>query len=167
MNNGVSKEFLDNFSNTIPVVLPRVRSLDVNDINNQWFAGFTDAEGCFYLNIRPNRNKTGYWVAVAFSVVQHSRDTFLFKLLKEFLGGGFITEENNKPVVRYRTENLSFILKVIIPLFNNNILQSQKIKNFISFYMACVLIKDKAHFTKEGLKIIKDIKSNMNTGRTY
>jgi LAGLIDADG endonuclease len=35
INNGVSKEFLDNFSNTIPVVLPKVRSLDVNDINNQ------------------------------------------------------------------------------------------------------------------------------------
>jgi hypothetical protein len=59
---------------------------------------------------------------------------------------------------------LSFILKVIIPIFNANTLQGQKINNFISFYKACELIKNKAHFTEEGLKTIKDLKSNMNTG---
>jgi hypothetical protein len=59
---------------------------------------------------------------------------------------------------------LSFILKIIIiPLFNSNTLQSHKIKIFIIFYKACELIKDKAHLTEEGIKIIKYIKSKMNT----
>lgn len=61
MNNGVTKKFFNSFPNTIPVVLPKVSSLNVSDINAHWFVGFTDAEGCFFINIRPNRKKTGYW----------------------------------------------------------------------------------------------------------
>jgi hypothetical protein len=70
-----------------------------------------------------------------------------------------------KPVVRFRSDNLSFILKVIIPLFNKSPLQSRKVKDYLSFNSVCELIKDKAHLTEEGLIKIKNIKSNMNTGR--
>lgn len=84
--------------------------------------------------------------------------------MREFFEGGFIVKETNKLVVRFRIENLTFILKVIIALFNSNPLQSKKVMNYISFSKACLLIKNKAHFTKEGLKIIKDLKSNMNRG---
>jgi LAGLIDADG endonuclease len=54
-------------------------------------------------------------------------------LLKKFLGGGFIIEERNSNVVRLRGESLSFMLEAIIPLFNNNPLQSSKFKDYISF----------------------------------
>nr|AER27908.1 LAGLIDADG endonuclease [Phialocephala helvetica] len=165
MNNGVTKNFLNNYPNTVPVVLPSVNSLGANDINAHWFAGFTDAEGCFFINVRFNRKKTGYWVTPAFTLVQHSRDISLFYLLKEFLGNqGFITEEGNKNVVRFRAEKLSFILEVLIPLFKNN-LQSKKLEDYLSFCSVCYLIRDKAHLTEEGLIKIKKIKSNMNTGR--
>lgn len=53
---------------------------------------------------------------------------------------------------------------VIIPLFKDNFLVLQKkINKVLKFYKALELIKIKAHFTEEGLKIIKDIKINMNT----
>lgn len=58
-------------------------------------------------------------------------------------------------------------MEVIIPIFNNNSLQSRKLKDYLSFYSACQLINDKAHLTEEGFVRIKDIKSKMNRGRTY
>lgn len=149
------------------VTLPEVGPLKISDISVDWFVGFVDAEGCFFINIRHNRKKTGYWALAGFSLVQHNRDTFLFKLFKEFLGGGFTIEEKNRNVVRFRSERLSFMLEVIIPLFNDNLLQSSKLKNYLSFRLACQLIKDKAHLTKEGSIKIKDIKNNMNSKRKY
>jgi LAGLIDADG DNA endonuclease family protein len=104
-------------------------------------------------------------VTPVFTLVQHSRDTSLFYLLKEFLGNqGFIIKEGNKDVVRFRAEKLSFIVEVLIPLFKNN-LQSKKLEDYLSFCSACYLIRDKAHLTEEGLIKIKNIKSNMNTKR--
>jgi hypothetical protein len=91
MNNGVINFLLIIFLTTEPVVLPTVNSLSISDINLHWFVGFTDAEYCFFINIRLNRKKTGYWVTPVFTLVQHSRDISLFYLLKEFLGNeGFI-----------------------------------------------------------------------------
>jgi hypothetical protein len=167
MNKGRTDKFLSNFSDTVPIVFPKISSLDINDIKIDWFIGFTDAEGCFFINIRPNRKRNGYWASAGFSLVQHSRDILLFKLLREFLGGGFLIKETNKNVVRFRGESLSFILEVIIPLVNNNPLQSSKLKYYLSFCSACQLIKDKLHLTEEGAIIIKYLKSKMNTGKTY
>jgi len=164
-NKGRTNKFLDKFPDIVPIILPKVNPLDISYISTDWFVGFTDAEGCFFINIRPNRKKTGYWALAGFSLVQHNRDILLFKLLKEFLGGGFIVEERNRNVVR--GESLSFMLEVIIPLFDNNPLQSSKLKDYLSFCSACQLIKDKFHLTKEGMAKIKHFKDNMNTRRIY
>lgn len=167
MNQGVIKhsiKHLETFYKITPVSLPPLNPLSVNDINVDWLVGFTDAEGCFFINIRLNRKRDGYWVVPSFSLVQHSRDTLLFSLIKEFLQGGFI-DNSVKNVIRYRTERLSFILEVIILIFNNNCLQSRKLKDYLSFCSACQLINDKAHLTEEGLIKIKDIKNNMNSKR--
>ncbi len=83
------------------------------------------------------------------------------------MGGGFIIEEKNRNVVRLRAEKLSFIMEVIIPLFNNSSLQSRKVKEYLSFCSACELIVNKAHFTKERVIKIKDLKNNMNTKGIY
>lgn len=147
MNKGATDKLLEKFSYVVPVSLPQVNPLNISDISVDWFVGFTDAEGCFFINIRPNRKKRGYWALAGFSIVQHNRDILLFKLLKEFLGGGFLVEEKNRNVVRLRGERLSFILDVIIPLFNSNPLQSSKFKDYLSFCSACQLIKNKAHFS--------------------
>jgi len=165
MNKGMTGRFLENFPNIVPVTLPKVPPLSISDISIDWFVGFTDAEGCFFINIRHNRKKTGYWALAGFSLVQHNRDTLLFKLLREFLGGGFIIEEKNRNVVRFRAERLSFILEVIIPLFNDNPLQSSKVRDYQDFCLACQLINSKSHLIKEGIAKIKDLKNNMNAKR--
>lgn len=82
------------------LILP---DLTKENLTPEWVAGFSDAEGCFYLNIRLNRNKNGYWVTSSFSLTQHSRDLLLFKLIIEFLGFGRLIEEKSGDVVRIRT----------------------------------------------------------------
>jgi len=91
----------------------------------------------------------------------------LFKLILDYLGYGNLIEEGNKEVVRIRVENFKLISEQVIPFFINNPLQSSKLLNFIDFCKACDLIKEKAHFTEEGIATLKEIKSGMNTVRIY
>lgn len=41
----------------------------------------------------------------------------------------------------------------------------EKFKDFSDFVKVAELVKEKAHLTKEGLELIADISSGMNTGR--
>jgi len=148
----------------IDIDVPIVPSLNKSDIASDWLTGFTDAEGCFFLNIRENRNKTGYWVTAGFSLVQHSRDLLLFKVIQEYLGYGNLVEEKIE-VVRLKVENFKLIWEQVLPFFTNNPLQSSKKLNFNDFCSACDIIKKKAHLTEEGIIALKAIKSEMNTGR--
>ena len=159
MNKNICKTTAKDILSFPKDILNQISPLNVNNINFNWLAGFTDAEGCFFLNIRIKN------IIPVFSLVQHSRDIILFNLIKDFLGGGFIVEERNKNVIRYRSEKLSFIINIIIPLFYSHSLQSKKVLDFIDFSLACKLLNSKAHLTDEGLLNIKSIKSNMNSNR--
>lgn len=136
-----------------PLNLP---ALNTTDITPDWLTGFTDAEGCFFFNVRENRVTAGY------SLVQHSRDLLLFNLIKDYLGYGNLIEERNREVVRIKIENFKLITEQVIPFFINNPLQSSKLLDFNDFCKACDLIKEKTHFTEEGIAAIKEIKSGMN-----
>lgn len=82
MNNRITEELLRNSSTFLPIILPEIKPLNVDNINSNWLVGFTGAEGCFFLNICPNRNNIGSWLTPVFSLVKHSIDTPLFDLLK-------------------------------------------------------------------------------------
>lgn len=50
-----------------------------------WFTGFVDGEGCFYVSITKNKKtKDGVNVALVFSISQHVRDELL---LTKFIEG--------------------------------------------------------------------------------
>jgi hypothetical protein len=100
--------------------VPVLPALKTTNVTPEWLTRFTDAEGCFFLNIRENRSKRGYWVTAGFSLVQHSRDLLLFKVIQEYLGYGNLVEESNKEVVRLRVENFKLISEQIIPFFTKN-----------------------------------------------
>lgn len=40
-------------------------------------------------------------------------------------------------------ESLSFMLDIIVPIFNNNVLQSSKFKDYINFFSDCILMNTK------------------------
>ena len=72
----------------ISIEEPSLEPVNVSDISPEWFTGFTDAEGCFFINIRLNVAREKYIVGAVFGLVQHSRDFLLFQTLKEYLGYG-------------------------------------------------------------------------------
>jgi hypothetical protein len=97
VNKGVSYELLSSFNTFSKKVTgellvfaskPILSPLSLKDLSKDGLLGFTDAEGCFYIRLRTNRNKNGYWAGLAFTITQHSRDILLFKLIKEFLAVG-------------------------------------------------------------------------------
>lgn len=110
MNHGISTRSVRSTSeieNIIPVALPQVEPVKASQISSDWLAGFTDAEGCFTINLRTKNEKL--WAGLSYFLTQHSRDYLLFKAIKEFLGCGQIYVEEASEVVRFKVENLSSI----------------------------------------------------------
>ena len=70
-------------------------------------------------------------------------------------------------MVRFRIAKFSIICEHIIPFFNNNALQTSKIKYYLYFCKASEIIKNKYHLSEKGLEELKQIKSGMNSGRVH
>jgi len=68
----------------------------------------TDAKH-FLLNICVNRDRTGIWSSLGFSLVQRSRDTLLFECIKEFLGYISVRIAKSGDIVRFRVDKFSTI----------------------------------------------------------
>lgn len=82
----MSDELKKVFPNAVPVIRPSIANQTVEDPN--WIAGFTSAEGCFYIKIQTTA------VSLVFSIVQHSRDIALMKSLASYFGCGQIASRN-------------------------------------------------------------------------
>jgi len=119
----------------------------------------------FFVNIRSNRKNNGTWVSLVFSLVQNSRDIFLFERIKAFLGCGNIFKD--KSAVKFRVDKFSSIEEKVLPFFKDYLLQTNKSRDFVDFCKIYDLIKNKANLTQEGLQKIINIKISINTGRKY
>lgn len=135
-------------------------NLDIN-----WFIGFIDGEGSFFLNITKGKTKIGYLVQINFNITQHIRDAGLFKIIQGWLGCGLIYEIHKESRVNLIITNLQDIINILIPKLNQYPLQGIKRLNFEDFKLVVELIKKKEHLTLDGLNKIRLIKSGMNTGR--
>ena len=163
MNRGLSSTLSSYFPTG--VTRPLVKSIKICDPN--WLSGFTCAEGCFYISIGKSNNKIGYAVSLWLILTQHIRYTFLFEVIKEYLGCGNLIVETKNSAVRYRVSKFTDNLNIIIPFFEKYPLQGIKVKDFIDFCKAAYLVKSKEHLTTEGVEKIKTLRSGMNTGREF
>jgi hypothetical protein len=107
LNNGLSDKLKKFYPNTNPVVRPEVKSIKI--LHPSWLAGFVNGEGCFLVSIvKSAGNKTGYQIALRFSISQHNRDRLLIKSIVEYLGcGNFL--ESKKTSVEYVVTKFSDI----------------------------------------------------------
>lgn len=156
MNKGLTGSLKALFPDIVGVERPTISNQIIK--SPQWLVGFVDGEGCFYLKITKTRK-----VSLVFSITQDSRDSFLFNVIKDYLGCGVIEKVSTRPnevnLVVYGLDDL--VLK-IIPIFENSLI-SQKYIDFNFFKEVSSLMLNKEHLTEEGFKkilLIKELKKN-------
>lgn len=161
MNNGLSGPLKEAFPDITFALRPVKENISI--YNPQWLAGFTSGEGSFGVKVR-NAKDNKSCVELIFQINQHDRDKQLLACIAEYLKCGKIYKHSKNAVV-YRVSKTSDLTEIIIPFFLKHPILGIKALDFKDFCSILALIKNKAHYTKEGLDKIIQIKANMNTGR--
>ena len=131
----------------------------------QWVVGFVDGEGCFFVGINAHPEmKVGYQVLPEFTVVQHKRDVQLLFALKHFFGCG-VVRQNHGDRMAYRVRGVDHLRERIIPFFEKHPLKTKKYLDFLKFRRILILMERNEHLTPVGIEKIRQIASEMNTGR--
>lgn len=161
MNKGLSETLSVNFPDIIPAIRPCVEPMSI--INPNWLAGFTEAEGCFYISINKAKTTTGYAVQLKFQLTQHSRDKQLMENIATYLGcGRYEARSKNIKAGNLVVSKISDLTEKIIPFYDKYSIMGCKSQDFSDFKRVSELVLKKAHLTAEGLNLIKKIKSEMN-----
>lgn len=165
MNRMLSDKLKIHFPNFKCVPRLVIDTHDIKDLN--WFAGFVDGEGYFYVRSLINKNyTTGYNVTLVFSITQHARDEVLLTKFMDVLGCGKMEKALNRPdEVNYRVYKFNDIKDKIIPFFQKYPLQGIKFRDYLDFIKVSEIIAVKDHLTSEGIKKINSLKSGMNRSR--
>lgn len=131
-----------------------------------WFVtGFTDAEGCFFVNVvKDNKYKTGWRIQLAFSITLHKKDKALLEDIKIYFGeiGSFNTK-HGPDTIKYLVYSIED-LAVVIHHFDKYPMITEKWADYLLFKMIFNLIDKKEHLTMKGLLYIISIKASMNKG---
>jgi hypothetical protein len=134
----------------------------------QWIVGFVDGEGCFSCPIQRNGTMTlGWQVQPRFAVVQGERSVHVLELLKDFFGCGSIyrnrrRDNHKEDLFVFNVFRLQHLTEIIIPFFEANPLRTAKLEDFLKFRQVLMMMKEKAHLTRDGLRQIALITQTMN-----
>ena len=147
---GLSAKFLEVYfkGKFLPIVKP-VFEPSVLNLNPNWIVGFVQADGTFDLNyIRQFRMKLGYTCQPQFRVTQHERDLIVLKRIIESMGCGTIVRPSGyRDRYGISVASISYLVNVVIPLFEKYPLYGAKHKDFLDFRKGVYIIKDKGHLT--------------------
>ena len=166
INRGVSKKVLKYYPDILPSDKPFINLPD--SLNPQWVSGFVAGDGGFSIYVRPAKDYAlSEKVYCRFHIAQHSKDIELMKLFIKFFDCGLVNLRSNLSTPRcdYIVQDVTCLLKKIIPHFDLYPLLNLKQKDYICFKKAMLMIKSKDHLTEEGLKKIKALNFEMNYNR--
>jgi hypothetical protein len=134
-----------------------------NVLNPWFFSGFTDAEGCFSIGIRPDAKLKIKWrVLPVFIIKLHKKDLSILEDIKKTLHIGKI-RKSGENCVQYVVESFKE-LQVIVNHFDKYPLVTAKITDFLFFKQCFEKIKNGEHLTEEGFLKIVTLKSSLNWG---
>jgi len=124
-------------------------------LNNSWFSGFVDAEGCFNVYVAKN-NKD---VSLRF-IVDQKEGALFFNGLKHILNYGSINNRKNNNS-RYAVSNLNS-LGIIINYFNKFTLRTKKRLAFVKWVNIYNCVLNKEQKSPEGIAKIKILSKLVN-----
>lgn len=140
--------------------------LDCMKVSDDYIIGFTEGEGMFYIGIVPSREtKTGWQVIYFFKVSQNPVGEEVLLALKNRFGCGYVKKNGNlvskDKSLAYVVRDLNGLVDSIIPFFDNKLIIKRDA--FLKFKQVIQLVKDRKHFTYEGMREISAIAYSMNT----
>ena len=133
-----------------------------NNIHDDYFSGFVDGEGCFYIGFSKRKDLPMKWqVLTEFHVSQNPGSKNVLKKLKDRLACGYLKPNHAKSasdktwilIVKDKRD----LCKKVIPFFDNHPLQTIKRKDYEVFRKVVQLIEKKSHLTKEGFREIVEL----------
>ena len=143
-------------------------------INDDYFVGFVDGEGCFYVGFSKRKDLPIPWqIITEFHVSQNPGSKNILEALRDRLECGYL-----KPNHAKNKKDKSWVLvikdrkdlnKKVIPFFEKHSLHSAKRQDFIVFKRVLRIINEKKHLTRNGfLQIVKLVFSlNRQTKKKY
>ena len=132
------------------------------NISDEYFAGFTDGEGCFYVGFGKRNDLPLKWqVITEFHVSQNPGGKNLLEAFKDRLGCGYLKPNHAK---NFKDKSWVFIVKdrkdlkeKLVPFFKKNPLYTAKQQDFVIFTKVLEIIEQGKHLQKTGLKEILDL----------
>lgn len=131
-------------------------------LSNSWLSGFTDAEGCFNVNLtKRTQTINGYRVRLRFILDQKNAESTLTDICQLFGFGRVKLRTETLSVYRYSNDSFKALNKVI-QYFNAFPLKTKKSISFINWSKVFNIVLKKEHLSKEGLIIVKNIAKTIN-----
>lgn len=123
-------------------------------LDNYWLAGFTQADGCFYISIvKSKTHKTGYSVRLEFSIKQ--KDPVPLKLLYETIKRGNLSQYSSG-IWCYKSSGYK-TAALLINYFDNFNLFAGKYVDYLKFRKIYIMITEGKHLDSKGIIKIKSI----------
>lgn len=133
-----------------------LKPTQIISLNNHWLAGFTDADGCFYISVVKSKSHSiGYSVRLEYSLKQN--DSLPLTLLYNLIKKGNLSHYSTG-IWCYKSTGYS-TAHILIQYFDKFNLQSSKFVNFLKFRKVYIMITKGLHLTDKGIKKIISIKS--------
>lgn len=131
---------------------------------DSWLSGFTDAEGCFNVQITSRKeSQTGYRIRLRFILDQKNAKS-LFINISNLFSYGFVSLRSNTKynnIFRFTINSFSGI-PILINYFNSFPLKTFKKESYNKWLIVYNMILDKEHLTEEGLVKIKKLSKQIN-----
>ena len=135
-------------------------------LSNDYFVGFVEGEGMFYIGIVPSKEtKSGWQVIYFFKVSQNPSGKEVLEELKKRLSCGYIkansqTDKTDKSLA-YVVRDLSSLRDKVIPFFDKKLIIKKDA--FEKFKKVIFLVDKKEHLNKSGIRKIINISYSTNT----
>lgn len=135
-------------------------------LSDDYFIGFVEGEGMFYIGIVPSSETKSHWqVIYFFKVSQNPSGKKILEELRDRLRCGYVKEnsqtDRTDKSLAFVVRDLSNLVDKVIPFFDNKLLIKKDA--FQKFKRVLALVKEKRHLTKEGMKQVLNISYSMNT----
>lgn len=139
----------------ITILSPLLANIQKLSFDNFWLAGFSQANGSFYINVvKSSINETGYSVSLEYSIAPQ-KEKLPLELLYFHLETGNITQ-NSSGMWSYKSSDFNTAYR-LIQYFDKYHVFGGKYVNFIKFRKVYRMIREGKHLQSKGIKKIISI----------